>query len=169
MIFATELQVSYWKDGVTLFNHSLAVTGDCLTTVYNLAVAYGRSERFAEMEAFVDLKIAKAKNPLNKGKLEALKGIACYNEKKYKLAIESAEKAIELGDTGDSVYWTLAISNYHLGNLDEAARSLAKAKVDQRPANQASLIEVQRETGMTVLERILKENASAKTGSSSHQ
>jgi len=67
MILATRIQVSYWKDGVALFGHSLAVTGDCVTTTIDLAVAYVRAERYQEAIAYTDSKIAVATNPANKG------------------------------------------------------------------------------------------------------
>jgi len=164
MILATQIQVSYWKDGVTLFRHSLAVTGDCVTSVFNLVVAYGRTERFEEMVAYVDSEIAVAQNPLNKGKLAALKAMALYALKKHELAIASAKQAIEWGDTKGSAYWTMAASNYELGNLDESARCLVKAKAVHTPANETNLIEVQLDRSLTTLEALLKEKASAKEG-----
>jgi hypothetical protein len=163
MTCATQVQVSYWKDGVSLFRHSLAVSGDCLTSVYNLTVAYGRLERFDEMIAFADSKIAVATVPENKGRLEALKGIAFYAIAKYKESVASAENALKWGNTEKSVYWTLAISNYQLGRFDEAAKYLTKAKAVQGHPSPSSLIEILRDSNITMLEAVLRDRASAKS------
>ncbi len=54
-------QVAYWHDGVTLFEHALAVTDDNPTTRVALASAFFRKERFRE--ALPQLEQAAQQNP----------------------------------------------------------------------------------------------------------
>jgi hypothetical protein len=122
MIAATQIQVSYWKDGVTLFRHSLDVTGDCLTSVIDLSCAYGRNGRFREAIAFLDSKIPIVKNPRTKGRLTSIKASCLFNVGEYAAAVDSAQKAIAWGSTEGSAYWTLAFSYFSLDKFDEAAR-----------------------------------------------
>jgi tetratricopeptide (TPR) repeat protein len=44
----TALQVARWKDSVTLFEHTLAVTSDNLVIEYNLGHAFGEEKKYAE-------------------------------------------------------------------------------------------------------------------------
>jgi protein O-mannosyl-transferase len=161
MIIATGIQVSYWKDGVTLFLHALDVSGDCVTSVVNLAVAYERTGRMNDVIAFVDLKMPVATNPMNKGRLAAIKATALHNLQKYEAAITSAKEAVAWGDTGGSAYWTMAACNFELGRLDEAAECLAKARAIQQPVDPTNYVHVQRDAGMKRLEQFLKEHPKA--------
>ena len=162
MMIATQIQVTYWQDGVTLFRHSLAVTGDCLTSSINLAVAYIRAERYQEALAYADSKIAVATIPLNKGRLAALKASAFRGLEKYDSAAEWAQKAIDWGDTEVSPYWTIAMAKYMLGKNDEALPWLAKARAAQTPVNESNFIDVRIDANIAALEKALKENASKK-------
>jgi len=159
MIAATQIQVSYWKDGVTLFRHSLSVTGNCVTSVMSLAAAYSRTGRYPEMIAFADSQIATATNPDNKAKLSFFKASGLYNMQKYEAAIASAQKALDWGDTSEVVYFILAASNYQMGNKEKAAQYLAKAKTVHKPVNRTSLVEVEREDYTARLELLVKETA----------
>jgi tetratricopeptide (TPR) repeat protein len=105
----------------------LAVTGNCSTNVINLAVAYHRAGRYQELISFADSKIPVAP-PEYKGRLAAIKASAFYYMQKYELAIATANQALEWGGIEVTPCWTLAISNFELGKLDEAARWLAKAR-----------------------------------------
>lgn len=162
MILATQVQVSYWKDGVTLFKHSLAVTGDCLTSTIDLAVAYMRMERYEELLAFTDSKIAAATKPANKGKLAAIQASAFCKMEKYASAIASAQKAIDWGDTDLSPAWTLALSNYKLGKIDEATKWLAKAKALQLHLDKWNYYAAVADTYIAELESRLREEAAKK-------
>jgi hypothetical protein len=156
MILATQIQVSYWKDGVTLFRHSLEVTGDCYTSVVDLAVAYSRVERYAESAAFCDSKIPVAENLFHKGKLAYIKASALHNSEKYEAAIESALKALAWGDTEVSTYWVLATSYYELGRWDKAAEYLKKAQACPRADDRTDYFIEERKAQMFALEELLK-------------
>jgi len=167
LIAATNIQVSYWKDGVTLFSHSLSVTGDCVTSAIDLAVAYHRAERYEEVVAYVDSKIPVATNPANKGRLSAIKASALLNSKKYEPAIASALKALDWGDTEVFPYWILSRANFELGRTHEAARWFSKARTAQQPVNECNYVDVRSHTNMAALEMLLKEKSGAEPGRSS--
>lgn len=159
---ATTIQVSYWKDGVELFRHSLAVTGDCLTTVMNLAVAYSRTGRFPQLIAFTDAKIAVATVPENKAKLARIRASGLAALKKYEEAIKSAQQALDWGDTDETNYWILAICNYELGRPEQAARFLPKTRGVKMTVNRWNLFDSIRVTNWLVLEEALKHPETAK-------
>jgi len=161
MILSTQIQVSYWKDGVTLFSHSLETTGDCVTNVFLLATAYGRMERYREMIAFIDSKIAVA-GPVNRGKLSTLKAAALSNMGKTEEAIDAAQAAIKWGDASVSAYWTLAISSFQLERIDDAVRYLARARALQKAVNQTKAVDVELDDRMTELQKLLNSVAAFK-------
>ncbi len=156
MILATQIQVSYWKDGVTLFQHSLEVTGDCYTSVYSLATAYSRAERFTDLITFCDEKIAVAQNPYHKGNLIYFKASALNNLQKYEAAIDSALQAVDWCDPKVSVFWVLALSNYKLGRLDKAAEYLKQARASPNKANKTDYVSEVRDLQMLSFEALLK-------------
>jgi tetratricopeptide (TPR) repeat protein len=156
MVLATQIQVSYWKDGVTLFRHSLAVTGDCFTSVENLAVAYSRAGRFAESAAYCESKIAVAKNLSHKAKLANLRASGLVNARHYEAAMESAQQALSWGNTEVSTYWVLAVSNYNLDRCDDALEYLRKARATPNPEKKGDYVQKEREDQMIVLEDLIK-------------
>jgi hypothetical protein len=156
MILATQIQVSYWKNGVTLFRHSLAVTGDCLTSAVNLSIAYARAERFDDVVAFCDSIIARAKNPRQKGRFATFKASALCNSQKYEASIESGMKALAWGYSDASTYWVLAFSNYRLGRLDKASEYLKRAMAGQNARDKTDYIARIRGLQMVDLEALLK-------------
>lgn len=125
---ATLIQVGYWENGVTLFQHALRVTGDCVTSVNSLGCAYLRNERYADGISFLESKIRVAKNPYNIGKLYTLKAQAELMLNKNEAAIVSANKAVANGRGETITFWILANAHYRLKQPDLAKVSLATAK-----------------------------------------
>lgn len=156
---ATQIQVSYWKDGVTLFKHSLAVTGDCVTTVVNLAAAYSRAGRYPEMLSFVDAKLAVANRPENRAKLTGHRAVALCAMRRYDEAMASAQRSIDMGNTDDSNYWVLAFSNFELGRYDQAAKYLPKARGGRSKPPESSWVEGVRDHNWASLEKTLTEKS----------
>ena len=101
---ATKIQVAYWKDGVTLFKHSLSVTGDCMTSVIALSAAYGRQDRIEEGMSFLDEKIAISKNTINRARLHTQYASLSLLDNQPVKALESLKKAIELGQIERRTY-----------------------------------------------------------------
>lgn len=164
MILATQIQVSYWKDSITLFSHSLTVTGDCVTSTINLGIGYVRSERYQEAIAFADSKIAVATNPVNKGRLAAIKGEALIKMEKHESAAEWAKKAVDWGDTDSFPLWILAMANYKLGKTDEAIRWLHMAQSAKKPVDKVNYVSVRADINMDILEKLLKSQNVKKDG-----
>jgi len=160
LILATQIQVSYWRNGVTLFQHSLEVSGNCVTNVFTLAIAYHRAERYRDVVAFTDTEIAIATNPINVAKLYAIKASALYNLKEHTAAIASAQKALDLGNTDASTYMILAGANYDLGHFDKAAKSIAKARAALKTTYGSDYISQYLQALVGQLERKINTNSS---------
>ena len=161
MILATQIQVSYWKDGVTLFRHSMAVTGDCATSVVNLAVALHRMGRYPELLAFADSRIPMAPHEY-KGRLASIKASGLYYTQHYEAAIATAKQALEWGGIEVTPCWTLAVAYFELGRMDEATRWLVKARAQQKPVNNVNLIDVEHDVALAGLEWLVKAKISTK-------
>jgi hypothetical protein len=156
MVLVTQIQISYWQDGVALFRNCLAVAGDCAPGVINLAVAYHRAARYDELMAFADSEAAVAP-PEYKGRLIAIKASALFYDQEYEASIVAAKQAIDSGDVEITPCWVLAVSNFQLGNLDEAARWYAKSKSFEMPVHKVSLVDVEHDATLTVFEKMLQE------------
>jgi hypothetical protein len=164
MILATNIQVSYWRDGVTLFRHSLDVSGECVTTVMTLCMAYGRAERYDEMLAFADAEIVGASIE-HKGKLASLKAGALFNMGKLSQAVETAQQALDWGDTGGAAYSIIAVSSYKLGHLEKAAEYLAKVNAGRKVVNRSNILDIISDAQITWLESQLKQQKPPKVES----
>ena len=121
-----------------------------------------RSNRFDEAIAFADLKIASAKNPANQGKLTAWKATVLYNLKKFKPAMETAEKALAYGNTESLTYMILAMSNHELGHLDKVPQYIAKARAAHKVMFPSGFIEGLFDAQMRQLENELQAEESKK-------
>lgn len=119
---AAKIQVAYWQDGVTLFKHSLAVTGDCMTSVTALSGAYGRQERFEEGMLFVEQKIAVSKNHGNLARLLTQYAALAMAAGKPELALEKLKKAIDLGYTERRPYFMAAMAALDSDNIVDAQK-----------------------------------------------
>jgi tetratricopeptide (TPR) repeat protein len=161
MIAATQLQVSYWRDGAALFSHSREVAGDCSTSVLNLSVAYHRMGRYEELLAFAnDSRIAAA--PLEyRGKLAAIRASGLYYTQQYDAAIATAKQSLHWGGPGIMPCWTLAMAYFDLGRLDKSVLWLGRARAEQKPIKRVFLTEVENDVILTTLERIVKEAISS--------
>ena len=163
MILATQIQVSYWRDGVTLFRHALAVTGDCVTSVFNLTVAYHRAGRYDDLYALCDSKTKVAQNPLNKGRLAAMKASALFNSGKYAAAIDNGLQALKWGNTEGATYWILAVSYSQLSEWDKASEYLKKAKAAQSTVSATDYVGVIRRIQLREIEALVN-SKTAPTG-----
>jgi tetratricopeptide (TPR) repeat protein len=164
LIAATQIQVSYWKDGVALFEHSLEVTGDCTTAAWNLAVAYERTERYQDLVYFAESEMAIATKPESKAKLLCYKASGLYSLKKYELAIAAAQKALDWVPSDGSAFWIIAASNFQLGNFDKASQYLIKTRATEKPVNRTNFVEVEADKYMAALELLLKRTVPPKKG-----
>lgn len=125
---ATYFQVRVWENGITLFRHSLAITGDCMTSVGSLTSSYLRQDRGEEAFQFISSKIALSKNPENKAKLIALKAHILLSQGKYRESLAAANESIELGSRTSQILWLASQCNFELGNLSQAKAFLKEAE-----------------------------------------
>jgi tetratricopeptide (TPR) repeat protein len=159
MLLATQIQVSYWKDGVTLCLHSLDVTGFCFNSVLSLCQSYSRTERFDEFFRFIDSKISLVKNPLYKAMMVTMKANVLYNTGKYQAAEETAESAADVAYTNKTKYTLIALCSYELGHIEKAGQYLVKAKTAQEPHNGKSLLSLPLNPALDWLELQLNERS----------
>jgi hypothetical protein len=125
---ATKIQAAYWKDGIVLFRHSLAVTGDCVTSVNALSSAYGRQQRYTEGMAFLKEKIDIAKNPINRARFLTQYAGMAMAENKMEEAMKSLEEAIKLGYTEQRPYYMAALVSLELDDIESAEKYHSKLK-----------------------------------------
>jgi hypothetical protein len=128
MLIACHLQVSYWRNGVELFRHSLAVTGDCVTTVNCLSLAYLRNNRFEEAIRFSEDKLKIATQQETIAKLTGAKAHAQYCIGLYKEAIVNGKRALDLGERTPLILWVLAVSHLAIDEQSEALEFAVAAK-----------------------------------------
>ncbi len=157
MLMATQIQVSYWKDGVTLCLHSLGVTGYCFNPVLSLSQTYTRTGRFDEYFAFIDSTIAAENNPYIKGMLATMKANVLYTMGKYAAAEETAQRAITWGSPNKASYALVALSSYALGHSEMSAQFLAAARAAPEPSNVQSMLSFPLKPKLDWLEMKLKE------------
>ncbi len=128
MLVASHIQVGYWRNGVELFRHSLAVTGDCVTGVNCLSLAYLRSNRYEEVIRFVDQKIAIATQQGTIAQLTATKAHAQYCLGLHNEAIASGKRALELGGQTPLLLWVMTVSHLAIGENEKALNFALAAK-----------------------------------------
>ena len=134
MLVACHIQVGYWRNGVELFRHSLATTGDCVTGVNCLSMAYLRSERYKEAIRFSDEKIAIATQQGTIAKLTGIKAHAQYCLGLHHEAIANGKRALELGESTPLLLWVMTVSHLAIGEnskalvFAQAAKSAATGK-----------------------------------------
>jgi hypothetical protein len=158
MVLATQIQVAYWKDGVTLCLHSLDVTGYCFNPVLSLSQTYTRTGRFQEYFTFINATITAEKNPFVKSILATMKSNVLYTMGRYKAAMDTAQNAISWGYPNKASYALVALSSYELGQPDKAAQFLAIAKAAPMPSNVKSMLSFPLDQKLDWLELKLKDN-----------
>ena len=128
MLIHTHKQVSYWANGAQLFRHSIAVTGDCMTSVSILINSYLKDHQFTRAAECAREKIALSQNPTNKARLHFLHAKALYGSGLIKEAVAELEKAIDQGLVDRCADLLQCDSYLQAGNLDAAEKSLARAR-----------------------------------------
>ncbi len=143
LIPATYIQVGYWQDGITLFRHSIDITGDCLLSVSNVAIGYSRFNRNETGIKFIDLKLKVAQTPTGIGKLNSLKAVMLLNSKRYKECIEAARTAFDLGDNPAGNAVCISWSSYQLHDFETAKKYMDISEKLQAPVADSDYIAAQ--------------------------
>jgi hypothetical protein len=150
LMILTQTQVGYWRDGVTLFRHSLSVTGDAITPVITLAGSYHRQGRFIEGLAFVDEKLLVAKVPSNIGHLHRLRANMLIGLQEWPKALEAIESSITIGGAERKVYLAAAHVCLQLADHEKTAFYIRMAR-DPATATPTTFLSSQKSTSDEVV------------------
>ena len=129
LVQGTWRQVATWRDGVTLWEHAIAVGGSSTVSQTNLGVALEKEGRYDEaaghLAEAVRLEPRNARAHVDLADVEFARG-------RYAEAAQSFERALEL-DPGDSVTrQSLAMTHYNLANREWHERRLDAAAREYR-------------------------------------
>ena len=132
MLIHTHKQVSYWANGAALFRHSIAVTGDCMTSASILINSYLRDGDFDNAAVCAREKIARSVNPGNKVRLQFLLAKALSGNGQANEALAIVSEAINNGLRDQAAYLLQCDTLLRNGDIKAARMSLQKAK-EQAP------------------------------------
>lgn len=131
---ATLNQVAYWKDGATLFKHSLAVTGDCMMSIKTVIFSYTRQGNLDAAMRFINEKLKLSTNPNSESSLLSLKARVLAAQKAPPSEILAAgEKAISLGYKEEVLYLIMANTYLEINDTIKAEELLEKSSPQKIP------------------------------------
>lgn len=140
MILATQHQVSFWKNGVTLCQHALSVTGYYFHPAFSLCLTYERMGRTNELYALIDSALAVEKDGPERKIFATLKALKLFGSGNYQATIEAAQIVVDTGLANKTTYALMALSSFELGQRDKAALYLAKAKAAPEPPSKIGIL-----------------------------
>ncbi|HVT31748.1 MAG TPA: tetratricopeptide repeat protein [Rhodanobacteraceae bacterium] len=120
----TAFQAALWKDSVTLFEHTLAVTTDNLVIEYNLGHVLGEEKKYAEASAH----FAEALR-IDPDFLDALinMGMTLASEGKPDEAIGYFERALKVAPRSSKAHTQIALARMQEGRPDDALAEFRRA------------------------------------------
>jgi tetratricopeptide (TPR) repeat protein len=120
----TRFQIQYWRDSLTLFNHTLSITSGNMTVHNNIGVVLEKQGRIDE--AILHYEKALQIHP---GYVDAHMnlGSALYSLGKYMKAIEHYQESIKLHPGSAAARFNLGIVLFAQKKLDEAIRYYKEA------------------------------------------
>lgn len=127
MLLLTHKQVSYWANGSLLFTHSIAITGDCMTSTSILINSYLRDQNLVAAIAYAREKIAISQNSANKVRLQFLLAKALRSYGLTNEALTELTNAINHGLEDRSADILQSDCYMNTGNIDAARESLKRA------------------------------------------
>lgn len=122
----TWLQIGYWKDSVTLFTHSLAVTRDNADARYQLGYGLLREGRLAE--ALIQLQRSVTLNPADPHALNDL-GLALSRAGRRGEAITTLRRAVQIAPSYADPYMNLGMIYLSLGDQAAAQAVLRELQI----------------------------------------
>jgi tetratricopeptide (TPR) repeat protein len=129
LAIATTLQVATWRDGVTLWEHALAVGGNSTVSQTNLGVALEKAGRYEDaashLEEAVRLEPRNARAHANLGDVRFALG-------RYTEAAEAYGEALRLDPGSDVTRQSLAMTHYNSANREWRAGRLDVAVREYR-------------------------------------
>jgi len=131
LALGTWRQVATWRDGVTLWEHALAVGGNSTVSQTNLGLALEKAGRYDEAAAHlteaIRLEPRNTRAQVNLADVEFARG-------RWAEAAQAYTRALAL-DPGDAVTrQSLAMTHYNLGNREWRAGRLDAAALEYREA-----------------------------------
>jgi hypothetical protein len=124
LFFVTWRQVGYWRNSITLYDHTLEVTDSNSAIYHNRGVVYHRLGKYAQ--ALADYTKAVEMNP-RYGKAYVNRGIVYWNLGNYTQAIADFDKAIEINPRYGEAYRNRGMVNAILGNHVQAIDDITTA------------------------------------------
>jgi tetratricopeptide (TPR) repeat protein len=120
----TVFQVARWKDSVTLFEHTLAVTSDNLVIEYNLGHVLGEEKKYAEARAH----FAEALR-IDPDFLDALinMGMTFAREGKPDKAVDYFERALKVDPGSGKAHTQIALARVDQNRPEDALREFRRA------------------------------------------
>ena len=120
----TWIQVGYWQDSLTLYDHSLKVTVNSWLIHYNRGVVYGNlgntSLAIDDYSRAIEIAPRYVSPYINRG-------IAYAKLGNYSQAIKDYDKAIEIKPRYSSLYNNRGNAFIHLGNYSQAIKDYSRA------------------------------------------
>jgi len=120
----TYRQIGYWRNSITLYDHTLAVTERNSAIYQNRGVVYHRLGKYAQ--ALADYSNAIEINP-KYGKAYVNRGIVYWNLGNHTQAVADFDKAIELNSKYGEAYRNRGLLNAILGNHVQAIDDMTTA------------------------------------------
>jgi tetratricopeptide (TPR) repeat protein len=130
MAFLTWQQCGYWKDSISIFNHSLQVTKDNYLARNNRGTAYSKLGQYDL--AIEDYNAAISLNP--DAEVYNNRGVAYANIRQYQLAIDDYNEAFKLKHDYTDAYNNRGIVYYKLGRHQLAVEDFSQA-IGLKPDN----------------------------------
>lgn len=164
MMLATQHQVSFWKNGVTLCQHSLSVTGYYFHPAFSLCLTYERTGRTDELYALIDSALTAEKDAFKRKVFATLKAKKLFGSGNHQAVIEAARIVVDTGLADKTTYAFMALSSFELGQPDQAASYLAKAKAAPELKNTIGILGFPFESQLTLLEAKLTGSGPPESG-----
>jgi protein O-mannosyl-transferase len=130
MAFLTWQQCGYWKDSISIFNHSLQVTKDNFLARNNRGTAFSKIGQYDL--AIEDYNAAISLNP--DAEVYNNRGVAYANIHQYQLAVDDYNEAIKLKHDYTDAYNNRGIVYYKLGRHQLAVEDFSQA-IGLKPDN----------------------------------
>lgn len=117
-------QVTYWRDSITLYRHTLSVTPDNLVVHYNLAHALGKQGDLNEAVSHFSEALR-----IKPDFFDALIniGVTLNDQRRFAEAVTYLTRAVELQPGSSKAHLQLASAQAQSGNPEEALRHLYQA------------------------------------------
>ena len=120
LLVCTRIQMGYWHNSITLFEHTLAVTADNNVTHSNLGIALLQNGRLDEAIDHFQQALRLKLGPDSVDVVYCYLGLALARQNKFGEAIDQYQQALKIKPDSATVHNNLGVALQAIGNLDEA-------------------------------------------------